>query len=179
MLKRLLLGLVKGLILGGGAAFAVIQTTGGAEYPSVLVAYLLAAVMGLIVALVAGKPIWSRGAGVEVGLKAAAAALLGPLVLYAARRWLGLSLDLSAWGAGAGMVGALPATSLPLVATVLAVLFELDHTERGPSAPAGRQVASAPRRVAGAAPAESTSGVREDAEDAVTVSAANARRKQP
>jgi hypothetical protein len=37
-------------------------------------------------------------------------------------------LDLSALGAGVGAAGELAATSLPAVATLLAVLFDLDNT---------------------------------------------------
>ncbi|MEB2313907.1 MAG: hypothetical protein OZ921_14775 [Sorangiineae bacterium] len=128
MVKRLVVGLVKGLVTGAVVAallvFAMHLTTfGGAVF-----AYATAAVTGVLVGFVAGRPIWQHGARIEAGLKAFAGALLGAGAMFALRRWLPVELDLASLGVGKGLLGELPAVSLPLVATALAVIFELDNT---------------------------------------------------
>ena len=143
MLKRLLMGLVEGVLLGSVLALLLVKGLGVATITGV-VAYLAAIVTGLLTGLVAGRPIWQRDARIEAGLKAIAGAALGALALWALRRWVGAEADLSALGMGSGKLVELPAVMLPLVATVLALLFELDNTAgaapeakvRAPSAPA-------------------------------------------
>jgi hypothetical protein len=134
MVRRLLVGLVLGFIVGGLVAAGLVAglhvvdfafITGGA-----VLAYLAAAITGVLTGLVAGKPIWATGAKVEAGLKAFFGALIGVGLMFALRQWAGgVRLDLSAIGAGgpAGL-GDLPAASLPLLAAVLGGFFELDNT---------------------------------------------------
>src|ERR1700752_3726591 len=105
MLRRLLVGLVLGFIVGGLVAAGMVAglhivdfafITGGAA-----LAYLAAAVTGVLTGLVAGKPIWASGAKVEAGLKAFFGALIGVGLMFALRQWAGnVRLDLSAIGAG-------------------------------------------------------------------------------
>jgi hypothetical protein len=128
MLKRLVTGFGKGLLLGGLLALVAIRGLGMAVFASAAAAYLAAAVAGVLAGLFAGRPIWARGAKVEAGLKAVVGAALGAAVLFAVRRWLPLEVDLDAWGAGRGAIGWLPAASLPFVSVVLAILFDLDNT---------------------------------------------------
>src|SRR5580700_8587653 len=106
MLRRLLLGLVLGLIVGGLIAAGFVQGlgllsfgpgTGGAAF-----AYLAAALTGVLTGLVAGKPIWSSGAKIEAGLKAFFGALLGAGLMFAVRRWVDFPLDLAFAGLPAG-----------------------------------------------------------------------------
>jgi hypothetical protein len=129
MLKRLVTGLGKGLLLGGLLAFAAVRGLGMAAFPGAAVAYLAAALAGVVAGLIAGRPIWAREAKVEAGLKAVAGAALGAVVLFAVRRWLPYEVDLSAWQAGQGALGSLPVASLPIVSVVLSMLFDLDNTE--------------------------------------------------
>lgn len=146
MLKRLLIGLVKGVLLGGVLGLVLVKGLGMATM-GVWAAYLLAVVAGVLSGLVAGKPIWAEGARIEAGLKAVVGALLGAGLMYGVRRWLGLHLDLGQFGQGS--VADLPIVSLPLVATALSMLFELDNTgddEDEPKAPA----ATGKKRVGGA-----------------------------
>jgi hypothetical protein len=63
-----------------------------------------------------------------VVLKGIVGSALAAAFMFALRRWVHLPLDLSGLGAGVGAVGQLAATSLPAVATLLAVLFDLDNT---------------------------------------------------
>jgi hypothetical protein len=133
MLRRLLIGLVLGLVVGGlvgaglvaGLGVLTFANTGGTA-----LAYLAAAVTGVLTGLIAGKPIWSSGAKVEAGLKAFFGALIAAGVMFALRRWGGSwVVNLPAIGAnGTTAVGDLPAISLPLLAAVLGAFFELDNT---------------------------------------------------
>ncbi len=130
MLKRLLIGLVKGAIVGGLLVAGMVQGLGVSVWGSAL-AYAAVALTGLLVGLIAGKPIWASDAKVEAGLKAVAGAVLASAVLFAARRWVDLHLNLGALGSGA--LGDLPVAMLPLIAVTLSILFEIDNTEEKPN----------------------------------------------
>ena len=131
MLKRLLLGLVIGLVVGGLAAGVAIEGLGLVMFQAgggAALAYVFAAFTGVLVGLVAGKPIWAKGGQIEAGLKAFFGALLGAGLMFAIRSWLNVSLDLSQFHAGAGAIGILPAAALPLIAMILGGFYELDNT---------------------------------------------------
>jgi hypothetical protein len=160
MLRRLFLGLVIGLLVGGALAVGLMRLTGAAALAgalSVVAAFGAAAVAGALTGTVAGKPIWAKGAKVEGGLKALFGAVLGAAGLFALRRWGG---DVAAppWLGGTAPIGDLPGVSLPLIAAVLGALFGLDNVPDPPSGPRAmgprKRVAEAgsARRIAGAAP---------------------------
>jgi hypothetical protein len=134
MLRRLILGLVFGLIVGGAVAFGLVQlgvasfASGGGE----AFAYLSSAVAGALTGAVAGKPMWASGAKIEAGLKSFFGALLAVGAMFALQRWgAGItSPNVSALGGdGVKPVVELPMMSLPLIAGVLGALFGLDNTE--------------------------------------------------
>lgn len=126
MLKRLLLGLLKGSLIGAGVGSLLVFVFGVSTMGSGL-AYLAVVLTGILVALLAGKPIWARGAWVEVLLKGVAAALVGAALLYGVRNYLDTTV---AFGPSmTGSLSQLPLAILPLVATVLAVFFEVDNTD--------------------------------------------------
>jgi len=127
MIKRLLVGLVLGLVMGSLVAAVVVKGLGLLSFSPAL-AYVFAAATGVIIGLVAGKPIWAQGGQIEAGLKAGFGALVGAGLMYAMRRWLQLDVDLTSFGAGAGSVAELPATSLPLIGAVLAGFYSADNT---------------------------------------------------
>ena len=136
MVRRLLLGLVIGLVIGGVVAAGLVAGLGVETFTGtggMVIAYLAAAITGVLTGLVAGKPIWSRGGKIEAGLKAFFGALLGAGLMFALQRWAGAwAIPLPALGAlGAGPIADLPAESLPLLAAVLGGLFELDNTDGG------------------------------------------------
>ena len=134
MLRRLFVGLVEGLVIG--IALAVAATRGlGMSAPGALVAALLAGVAGFAVGLVAGRPIWARDAKTEALLKAGVGAFVGVGLSFALGRWLAVPIDLSAYSFGAGPMGKLAAVSLPLIASALALFFELDNTDGGEAKP--------------------------------------------
>src|SRR5690606_22563286 len=94
MLLRLFLGLAKGGLGGVGFAAAIVfgrevsTMTGLLQYAAVLIT-------AICVALIAGRPVWVRGAWVEVLLKSIAAAAVGIGLLYALRNYVDVTVD---WG---------------------------------------------------------------------------------
>lgn len=134
MIKRLVVGLLFGLLVGGLLAAAVIKGIGMLAFTGgtgTALAYVFAAVTGVLVGLVAGKPIWASGGQIEAGLKAFFGALLASGMMFALRRWVHFDLDLHSLGIGpatATPAGMLPAVSLPLIAAVLGGFYEADNT---------------------------------------------------
>ncbi|MCA9630890.1 MAG: hypothetical protein KC766_24660 [Myxococcales bacterium] len=127
MIGRFLLGLIKGVVVGAVVAVVLVKGLGIVTWGAV-VAYVAAVVTGLLTALVSGKAIWVRDAGVENAIKAVAGVLIAVVGMYGVRRWLPYSVDLSLLQAGSGRLGDLPAAALPLVGTLLALMFEIDNT---------------------------------------------------
>jgi len=153
MLKRLLIGIVKGLFIGGLLGFGLAKV--GIAAPGAVVAYIAASVAGVLTGLVAGKPIWAKDAKVEAGMKALVGALLGAGLMYATRRWLTLGVpfdlgdlaavneSLSELPGTAGTVGGLAVTSLAAVAALLGGFYEADNNPGGAAddeAKSGRNV---------------------------------------
>jgi len=165
MLRRLLLGLIEGIMLGGALALGVSRGL-GLVAPSALALALLGSATGFLVGLVAGRPIWSRDAKTEALLKGIAGAIVGFGASFALRHWFTLPLDLSALELGTGAAGALPAVTLPAVGTALALFFELDHD--GSSLETKARVASGTRqRVAHDSNADSSADLAELEEDEI------------
>jgi hypothetical protein len=154
MIRRLFTGLVLGLVLGGGIAAALVKGVGMnpsfTEAGGALVAYMAALATGAVVGLVAGKPIWAKGAWIEALLKTFFGALLGAGGMFLLQRFVGMHVDLTAYHLGSGSVGNLAFLSLPAIATVLSVFFELDNTD-APAEPDKTQDKA--RRVATGKPA--------------------------
>jgi hypothetical protein len=150
MLKRLIVGLVIGIAMGAVAAAAVVKGLGVTSFlDRSILAYVAALATGAFVGLVAGKPVWAKGAWIEVGLKAFFGSLLAAGGMFALRKWGGMSLDLSSIGGGAGQIRDLPAATLPMIATVLSVLYEIDNTDSPPlPANVAKATASPSSRVA-------------------------------
>jgi hypothetical protein len=125
----LLWGILVGVVIGRGTSLLAVH---GLHVPlseplPALWAYLFAAVDGVLVGLFAGKPIWAKGARIEAGLKAVFGTLLGVGLMFALRKWVGFAQDLSVLGLGKGALGTNPALVFPLLATVMALLFEVDN----------------------------------------------------
>src|SRR3954471_18572308 len=137
MLGRLLIGLVKGLIVGGLVGFGLVKL--GMALPIAIVAYLAAAATGVLVGLIAGKPIWAKDAKIEAGMKAFVGALLGAGLMYAVRRWLTMPLpfvlgplsaantSLGEAATSTGTVGGVATTSLAAIAGLLGGFYEADN----------------------------------------------------
>ncbi|MDO9015729.1 MAG: hypothetical protein Q8S73_36105 [Deltaproteobacteria bacterium] len=141
MLKRLIIGILKGLILGGGMAVALYML---AHIGSVsgFWGYLLYGVLGAITGVVAGKPLWKPGAWIEALLRGVFGIAVGcGLYALGAVVLTGSAIDFTA------LLGSLPAgastpTQLyqqplimaPMFATLYASLIELDNDGKGEDA---------------------------------------------
>lgn len=180
MLRRMIFGLVLGLMAGAGVAAGLVRL-GQASFAAgsgVMIAYLAAALVGGVTGMIAGKPIWSSGAKIEGGLKAFFGALMGVGAMFALRQWAtGFDVNMSFLGGGGpAPVGELPAASLPLIAAVLGGLFGLDNTDTGDDDGAGTR-----KRVAGGARIEAGSAAKpraavEDDDEAADVAPRRAKR---
>jgi energy-converting hydrogenase Eha subunit A len=161
MLGRLLIGIVKGLLVGGLIGFGLAKL--GFAAPMAIIAYLAAAVTGVLIGLVAGKPIWAKDAKIEAGMKAFVGALLGAGLMYAARRWLTMPLPIALGPLSAantslgevatstGTVGGLAVTSLAAIAALLGGFYEVDNDpSEGSSTPdaSGKRAPASNKRIA-------------------------------
>jgi hypothetical protein len=139
MLGRLLIGIVKGLLLGALLGFGLVKL--GMAMPIAIVAYLAAAVTGVLIGLVAGKPIWAKDAKIEAGTKAFVGALLSLGLMAAARQWLlgaELPFSLGALGPEHATLGGFAMTSLAGIAGLLGGFYEADNDPQSEeAAPAG------------------------------------------
>ena len=134
MLGRLLIGIVKGLVVGGLLGFGLVKL--GMGLPPAVIAYLAAAVVGVVIGLVAGKPIWAKDAKIEAGAKAVVGALLGIGLMAAARHWLTMELpfsvgDITPPGA---TIGGFAMTSLAAIAALLGGFYDADNDASGEDA---------------------------------------------
>ena len=131
MLKRLIVGLFLGFLVGLAVAAALTHGLGMSfvgGFGSVA-AYVTAAVTGMLVGLVTGKPIWSTSGKIEAGLKAFFGALIAAGLMFVMRRWLKLDIDLGFLStAASGQLGDVPYAALPPVAALLGAFFEVDNT---------------------------------------------------
>ena len=133
MVRRLLVGLFLGLIVGALVAAGFVRGLGiltfGEGAGGALFAYASAAVTGVLTGLVAGKPIWASGAKIEAGLKAFFGALLAAGLMFALRQWAeGIPVPVTAFTPENLHVGDLPAVALPVLAAALGGFFGLDNT---------------------------------------------------
>ena len=175
MIKRLIFGLVFGIVSGAVVAAVAIKGLGlltfGEGWGPSVIAYALAAGTGVLVGLIAGKPIWGSNAKIEAGLKAFFGALIASGLFFVLRKWIPLHVpfDLAQLGlapSAATEIGQLPAVALPLIGALLGGFYEADNTpdaasdaaEGGAKAKAGAKV-----RVAGKAAAEAVDDEDESA----------------
>jgi hypothetical protein len=178
MIKRLVVGLLFGLLVGGLLAAAVIKGIGMLAFTGgtgAVLAYVFAAVTGVLVGLVAGKPIWASGGQIEAGLKAFFGALLASGMMFALRRWVHIDLDLHSLGVGpatATPAGMLPAVSLPLIAAVLGGFYEADNTPE----PAGDKDKKAESKAASSANGKVRVAGKSELEDEEELAGASAKK---
>jgi hypothetical protein len=138
MLGRLLVGIVKGLIVGSLLGFGLVKL--GWAIPGAVVAYLAAALVGVLIGLVAGKPIWAKDAKIEAGTKAFVGALLSLGLMAAARTWLlvPLPISLGSLAPEHATLGGFAMTSLAAIAALLGGFYEADNDPSSEeAAPAG------------------------------------------
>jgi hypothetical protein len=134
MIGRLLIGIVKGLIVGSLLGFGLVKL--GMAMPIAIVAYVAAALTGVLIGLVAGKPIWAKDAKIEAGTKAFVGALLALGLMAAARNWLMVPLPISLGTlapehAGQLTLGGFAMTALAAIAALLGGFYEADNDSTG------------------------------------------------
>lgn len=126
MLKRLGLGLLKGLVIGG-AVGAGLQY--GLKWTEVsgLLGFLVAMGVGGTTGVFAGKPPWQEGAWIEATLKGLVGVGLGALLYWIASRWGQLAIPFPGLTEPASWT-VLPAVYAPAIAGTYGALVELDNT---------------------------------------------------
>lgn len=123
MLKRLGLGLLKGLLIGG-AIGAALQFGLGWETASGLLGFLLAMGVAGTTGVFAGRPPWHEGAWIEASLKGLVGVGIGAL-LYWGLSWVSSNVT---WIPTVESWASLPAVFAPSIAAVYGSLVELDNT---------------------------------------------------
>ena len=152
MLKRLVVGLVKGMMIGAiigcgfhfGLGWQTTAAGGG------LLAYLMAMGSGATAGVLAGKPPWRQQAWIESVLKGVAGIGLGALTYWVSSQWGSFALPSFVPG-----LGGTPWTESTLLinvsaAAVFGTLVELDNT--GGSTP--KRKSKTAQKVRVSAPAE-------------------------
>lgn len=153
MLKRLGLGLLKGLIIGGAVGAALHFGLGWVTVGSALFGYLLAMATGATAGVLAGKPPWKQSAWIEGVLKAVFGLGFGALAFWASSKWLAFGLPGVIPGLDAGTAWTESTLLMPTaVAGLFGTLVELDNTDEGE--PKGAQRGPKVRVKGGEAPAE-------------------------
>lgn len=128
---RFLVGLIKGILLGGALGYGL-AAAGLTVLPG-WVAYVAAVLVGIAVALVAGKPIWAEDARIEVGAKAVAGAVVAPGLMALVRHVLDMGLPVApsqlpgVTAVDGVTLGTFAVSSLAIVAAVLAGFFDADN----------------------------------------------------
>lgn len=138
MLKRLLIGILKGIVVGGGVGAALYFGLSQGSLESAW-AYLLYGVVGAITGVVAGKPLWKPGAWIEALLRGVFGIAVGCGLYALASSFLHVSpipLPASLFPAlppaeQARFLFQQPLAMAPLMATLYASLIELDNDGKG------------------------------------------------
>ena len=125
MLRRFVVGFVKGALVSALMALAWSRVFGGGEFVGAS-SYLVAILTGAVTGLLAGKPLWAKGALVEAAVKGVVGALVGGAGLYAMDKWIRVSLELGPLGSG--LLGDVAVFALSSIALAIGVVFELDNT---------------------------------------------------
>lgn len=122
---RLVSSIVLGALVGVAVALFCVKLL-GITLLFGPVAYEFSGVVGLLVGLVAGTPVWKPGARLEAVLKAMFGAAMAIGLTYMIRRWVAWHVDLSSLGLGSGEARLLPEVVFPTIAVVLATWFGVD-----------------------------------------------------
>lgn len=131
MIGRLILGFIKGALASAVFAAALVYGLKLTSWAAPL-AFTMAVVAGIFTGLIAGKPIWQKGAKTEAILKAVVGAGLAAGAMYAARKWLTMPFDLGPLSEGSVPLGEIPVATVSLICLTIAIFYELDNTGGGP-----------------------------------------------
>ncbi len=126
MLKRLGLGLLKGLVIGGGIG-AGLQYGLHFDDAAGLLGFLVAMGVAGTTGVFAGKPPWQEGAWIEATLKGLVGVGVGALLYWVGSRWGQLAIPFPELPEPRSWT-ALPVLFGPAIAGVYGALVELDNT---------------------------------------------------
>ena len=133
MLRRLIVGLLKGLVVGVGLGLAF-QLGLGWSTTGELLAYLLAMGTGATAGVLCGRAPWRQDSWLETLLKIVAGVGVGALVYWMTHTYVRIGLPVAVLGAPEGTPWtAVPILYLPLPALVFGALVELDNTPDAPT----------------------------------------------
>jgi hypothetical protein len=128
MLKRLVIGLIKGLLLGGaigaGFQYGLLWTVSSGG----LLGYLMAMGVAGSTGIFAGKPPWREGAWIEALLKGLVGVGIGALLYWLGSAYGALELPFPGRDAPTAWTS-LPVLFLPAISALYGSLVELDNTD--------------------------------------------------
>ncbi len=134
-MKRLVLGLLKGLVIGGvlGALFFYAF---GLHHVEGALAYVFAGLAALVAGVFAGQPPWRKGAWIGSILKGLFGFGLGAGLYWLVQKFApGMDLKDLLRASETTTIATAPVTFMPLIAVVYATLVELDDgAEQGSTA---------------------------------------------
>jgi ABC-type Mn2+/Zn2+ transport system permease subunit len=135
MVKRLVLGLLKGLVIGG-ALGALFFYAFGVQSISGALAFVLAGLAALLAGVFAGQPPWKKGAWIGSILKGLFGFGLGAGLYWVVQRFApGANLQELLRASEATTIATAPVAFMPIVAAVYAMLVEIDDgSEEGSTA---------------------------------------------
>jgi hypothetical protein len=135
MVKRLVLGLLKGLVIGGVLGALFFYAFGLHRVEGAL-AYVFAGLAALVAGVFAGQPPWRKGAWVGSILKGLFGFGLGAGLYWLVQKFApGMDLQALLRAHETTTLATAPVTFMPLVASVYAMLVEIDDgAEKGSTA---------------------------------------------
>ncbi|MEZ4406712.1 MAG: hypothetical protein R3A52_09570 [Polyangiales bacterium] len=128
MLRRLLIGILKGLLVGGAVGAGLHFGLGKTTLESALLTYPLYGAVGALAGVTAGKPFWRQGAGIEAILRSIFGIAVGCGLYALAAAFIGkVPFDVGTIQAGSTQFAHIPLLMAPTLAILYASLVELDN----------------------------------------------------
>lgn len=126
MVRRLLVGLLKGIVIGGAIGALLHFALGLTALPAAWLGYVLYGAVAALGGVLAGQPPWRKGAWVASILKGLFGFGLGALAYLLGSRFLNLDVGGLANIANGTTLANAPLLFAPIVAMIYAGLVELD-----------------------------------------------------
>lgn len=125
MVKRLVFGLLKGVVIGA-ALGALFHFALGLSTVGTVAGFLLSALAAVVAGVFSGQPPWKKGAWIGSILKAVFGMLLGSGLYFAISKLLGgVSVDGLLRTEG-GTIATAPLAFMPMIAAVYSTFVEID-----------------------------------------------------
>lgn len=127
MLRRLLIGILKGLLVGGAVGAGLHFGLGRPVLEQAYFTYPLYGVVGALAGVTAGKPFWRQGAGIEAILRSIFGLAVGCGLYALAAAFLGAVPFHIGGVPDATKFASIPLLMAPTLAILYASLVELDN----------------------------------------------------